>query len=341
MPAGPAIGLLGDVMLGRGVATRLASARPEELWSPRLRALCASLDLVVCNLECCISARGEPTRRMPGKPFFFRGPPSAVDALAALGVRAAGLANNHALDFDEDALADTLAALGAAGIATAGAGRGRDAARRGAVVAAGDLTVGLVAVTDHPAEYAAGPVSWGTAYAPLHRVAPAWLRDELARLRACCDVVIAFPHWGPNMTVRPAEWQRARAAELQDAGADLVAGHSAHVFHGVGWTAAGAVLYDLGDAIDDYMIDPVLRNDLGVLAIWRPRAPAAERLELVGLRLGYAFTGLARGGDADWIAARLRDACAPLGTVVERVGEERFRVTAASLPDRPDGISIE
>jgi poly-gamma-glutamate synthesis protein (capsule biosynthesis protein) len=331
MPAGPAIGLLGDVMLGRGVAARLASTFPEELWSPQLRALCASLDLVVCNLECCISTRGEPTRRIPGKPFFFRGPPSAVDALAALGVRAAGLANNHALDFEEDALADTLALLGAAGIATAGAGRGREAARAGAVVSVGDLTVGFVAFTDHPAAYAAGTASWGTAYAPLHREIPAWLCDELARLRACCDLVIAFPHWGPNMQVRPAAWQRARAAELQDAGADLVAGHSAHVFHGVGWTAAGPVLYDLGDAIDDYMIDPVLRNDLGVLAIWRPCAPAGERLELVGLRLELAFTGLAEDEDADWIAARLTDACTRLGTVVERLGEERFRVTPASL----------
>jgi hypothetical protein len=332
MPAGPAIGLLGDVMLGRGVATRLASARPEELWSPRLRTLCASLDLIVCNLECCISVRGEPTRRIPGKPFFFRGPPSAVDALAALGVRAAGLANNHALDFEEEALADTLALLDAAGVATAGGGRGREAARAGAAVSAGDVTVGLVAFTDHPAAYEAGAASWGTAYAPLHHDAPAWLRDELARLRARCDLVIAFPHWGPNMVVRPAVWQRARAAELQDAGADLVAGHSAHIFHGVGWTAAGPVLYDLGDALDDYVIDPVLRNDLGVLAIWRPCAPAGERLELVGLRLEYAFTRLAEGEDADWIAARLTEACAELGTVVERLGEGRFRVAPASLP---------
>ena len=75
--------------------------------------------------------------------------------------------------------------------------------------------------------------------------------------------------------------------------------------------------------------DPVLRNDLGVLAIWRPYAPAGERLEQVGLRLEHAFTGLAGGEDADWIAARLTDACAQLGAVAERVGEQRFRVAPA------------
>ena len=55
------------------------------------------------------------------------------------------------------------------------------------------------------------------------------------------DVVVAFPHWGPNMTSEPAGWQRARARELVAAGADLVAGHSAHIFHGIEWIGDRAV----------------------------------------------------------------------------------------------------
>jgi len=62
------------------------------------------------------------------------------------------------------------------------------------------------------------------------------------------------------------------------------------------------------------MIDPELRNDLGVLAIWRP--DAEQQLELVGLRLEYCHTRLADGLDADWIAARLQRACRELGTTV-------------------------
>ena len=49
---------------------------------------------------------------------------------------------------------------------------------------------------------------------------------------------------------------------MRAAGATLVAGHSAHVFHGV----ADRVIYDLGDFIDDYATDPALRNDLGLLS---------------------------------------------------------------------------
>ena len=94
-----AIGLLGDVMLGRNVAAALRTRSPEELWDPSLRELTSSLDLVICNLECCLSRRGRPTVRLPGKPFFFRGPPGAVRALSAVGIGAATLANNHALDY--------------------------------------------------------------------------------------------------------------------------------------------------------------------------------------------------------------------------------------------------
>ncbi|HZE05523.1 MAG TPA: CapA family protein, partial [Solirubrobacteraceae bacterium] len=293
--AAVAIGLLGDVMLGRMVGKALQRRPPETLWAPELRELAVSLDLVVCNLECAISARGEPTALIPGKPFFFRGPPVAVRALTAMGVRAAGLANNHALDYGAEALSDTVRLLTASGIAVCGAGGTLQDARRPAVVAAGPVRVGLVAVADHPAEYAAGAAGWGTAFTSLRDGAPAWLREHVAATRVRCDLVIAFPHWGPNMTERPAPWQRRAARELHAAGADLVAGHSAHVFHGVGWSG-GPTLFDLGDALDDYAVDLRLRNDLGLLAIWRPEQDPP--LEVVGLRLEYGRTGLATGTEA-------------------------------------------
>ena len=325
--SGVSIGLLGDVMLGRGVAEALRDHPPEALWDRRLRELAASLDLVVCNLECCLSARGSPTTRVKDKPFFFRAPPAAaIEALRAMRVRAVSLANNHALDYGEDALRDTLDALAAAGIAAAGAGRDTESARRPAHVDAGALRVAVVAVTDHPGEYAAGATRPGVAHANLRRGAPDWLREGIAAARERADLVVAFPHWGPNMSTRPATFQHRLAAGLRAAGADLVAGHSAHVFHGLGWDE-GPVLYDLGDALDDYATDAELRNDLGVLAVWRPGSP--DPIELVGLRLDYCHTRLAAGADADWIARRLERACRALGTHARRAGEQRFLIAPA------------
>jgi poly-gamma-glutamate synthesis protein (capsule biosynthesis protein) len=322
--AGVSIGLLGDVMLGRGVAEALASQPAEALWSPGLRELLRSLDVVVCNLECCISHRGEPTALIAGKPFFFRAPPAAVGALRAINVCAAGVANNHALDYGEQALADTLAVLQAAAIATSGAGLGASAAREPAIVDVQGRRLAVVAVTDHPAPYAAAADRWGVAYAPLSEQPPSSLLDEIASARRHCDLVVAFLHWGPNMTTGPSPWQHRAAHRLRDAGAHLIAGHSAHVFHGVGWHGGGPVLFDLGDALDDYRVDPDLRNDLGLLAVWHPDED--PELELFGLRIERCQTRLADGLDAEWIARRLDVACRELGTVVTRVAEQRFAI---------------
>jgi poly-gamma-glutamate capsule biosynthesis protein CapA/YwtB (metallophosphatase superfamily) len=323
--ASATIALLGDVMLGRAVAGSLDRVAPEDVWSEEVVEIATGCDAVVCNLECCVSARGAPTGRIPGKPFFFRAPPAAIDSLRAIGVSAVGLANNHALDYETEALLDTLDSVRGAGIALTGAGVDKAEARRGVAIDAGDVRLGVVAVSDHPAEFAAGPDAPGIAYAGLRRGAPEWLVKEIARLRAACDAVLAFPHWGPNMTTEPAGWQREVAEQLHEAGADAVGGHSAHVFHGVGRSSHGPTMFDLGDALDDYAVDAALRNDLGLMALWRPGGGDAE-LELIGLALDFCHTRLAAGEEAEWIAARLEASCAELGTEVERVGEQRFAV---------------
>jgi poly-gamma-glutamate capsule biosynthesis protein CapA/YwtB (metallophosphatase superfamily) len=301
------IALGGDTMLGRKVGEALLERPPASVWDPALLAILGEADLVVVNLECCVSERGEPWPA-PGKPFFFRAPPAAVAALAAAGVRAVWLANNHALDFGEIALLDTFDHLDRAGIAWAGAGPDLAQARRGAVIQAGDTRIGLLGFADHPADFAATASTPGIAWADPERLSrhgpPVWLVEEVRRLSATCDVVIVGPHWGPNMRLRPMPHHPAVARALIGAGASLVAGHSAHVVQPLELVDGAPVCYDLGDLLDDYAIDPELRNDLGVLLLFEPD----RRLELVPLRLEYARTGLAAGEDRARLVGRLRAA---------------------------------
>ncbi len=221
------------------------------------------------------------------------------------------LANNHALDFGEEALLDTCRYLAEAGIQWVGAGVDEDEARAGCVLEAGGYRLGVVAFADHPVDFAAGPGRPGIALADLRRgPVPEWIVRRIGALDA--DAVLVTPHWGPNMTPAPVEHVRAAARELVAAGAALVAGHSAHVFHGV----EGHVLYDLGDFLDDYAVSPGLRNDLGLffLVDLDERGPA--RIEAIPLKLDYCRTGLATGEDAEWIHRRFSDACGELGTDV-------------------------
>jgi poly-gamma-glutamate synthesis protein (capsule biosynthesis protein) len=289
------LALAGDTMLGRGVAERLHAEPASSLFAPEVVEAIREADVVVLNLECCISTRGEPWPD-PLKPFFFRAPPSAVDALALLGVDCVTLANNHALDFGPQALLDTFEHLAAAGIAWVGAGEDEASARRPAVIAGpGGFRLAVLGATDHPRDYAAGPGRPGVAYADLRTGTPPWLLEAVGEADA--DAVLVTPHWGPNMETEPRPHVRDAAAALLRAGATLVAGHSAHVFHGVD----GPVLYDLGDFVDDYRVDPQLRNDLGLLFVVTLDARGPRRLEALPLKLDYCHTRAATGADAAWI----------------------------------------
>lgn len=307
------LALAGDTMLGRKVAERLAVVPPTALFAEEVVAAAHEADLFVLNLECAISDRGERWRD-PFKPFFFRTPPVATEVLQHLGVGCVTLANNHALDFGSDALVDTFRHLEAAGIAWVGAGADETAARAPAILQRGAVRVGIVGVTDHPQDYAAGPARPGVAYADLRHGPPAWLLDTVRGLDA--DIAVVSPHWGPNMVAEPVVHVRAAAAALRTAGATLVAGHSAHVFHGV----ADRVLYDLGDFIDDYARDPELRNDLGLLFLVTFDGGTPTRLEAIPLALDYCYTRLADTDESAWISKRFRRACAALGTDVAEEG---------------------
>src|SRR5438128_11933310 len=111
------------------------------------------------------------------------------------------------------------------------------------------------------------------------------------------------------MVAEPRPYVHRAATALVDAGATLVAGHSAHVFHGL----APRVLYDLGDFLDDYRVDRKLRNDLGLLSLVDL---AGDRLEAVPLKLEFTHTRLATGDDSAWITRRLTEACAAFRTQV-------------------------
>lgn len=300
------LALAGDTMLGRGVAAAL-SPDPAAVVADPVASAMRECDLCILNLECCISTHGRPWPA-PHKPFFFRAPPRAVELLAHLGVDCVTLANNHALDYGEEALLDTFDHLRAAGIAWVGAGADIEAARAPRLLDAGGMRLGIVAFSDHPAEYAAAQGRAGIAYAAGPGAQP-WVDGAIAAVRRSSDAVLVTPHWGPNMTTEPTPRVRAAAAGLLKAGATLVAGHSAHVFHGMG----EAILYDLGDFLDDYATHPVLRNDLGLLWLIELDNSGPRRVEGLPLKLDYCHTRLAEGDDAAWIEQRLRRASETLG----------------------------
>jgi poly-gamma-glutamate capsule biosynthesis protein CapA/YwtB (metallophosphatase superfamily) len=325
------IALAGDAMLGRGVGARIALDGPGSLFSSEVKEWFAAADLALLNLECCVSDRGRPWEA-PGKRFHFRAPPQAAGVLAGLGIDCVNLANNHVLDFGYAALSDTLRTLSAAGIAATGAGADIGQARTPVLLEAGGLRVAVLGFTDHPPGFAAGPGVPGVAYAELGGGVPHWLTDQVRSLAVSNEVVVVLAHWGVAMAARPLPHIRLAAHALVDAGATLVAGHSAHVLQGV----AGPVLYDIGDLINDYPLDPAARNDLGLAFLVTFGAQGLQRAEALPLKLEYAHTRAASAGERAVILDRARAACAPFGT---EVAEEDGRLVFSPGAGRHGGVS--
>jgi poly-gamma-glutamate capsule biosynthesis protein CapA/YwtB (metallophosphatase superfamily) len=317
------LALTGDVMLGRGVADVLDDhMRPEAPWGDVMPLLDAA-DLRIINLECAITEYERPWTRTP-KVFHFRAKPSAVETLRKARIDACSLANNHTLDFEEQGLLDTLEHLDAAGIRHAGAGRNREEAADPAILTVpADHTsqVALLAFTDNEPPFAASIDRPGTNYLPvsskpdvLRRVerAVSYVRDMGA------DTVIFSNHWGPNMVQRPKETFRSFARAVIDRGVDIYYGHSAHVFQGVEIYRSKPILYDTGDFVDDYAVDPKMRNDWSFLFRVSVEGGTFERLDLTPVKLSYAQVDLATGDEREIILDRMERLSAELDTVFAR-----------------------
>ncbi|SEH18130.1 poly-gamma-glutamate synthesis protein (capsule biosynthesis protein) [Natronorubrum sediminis] len=319
------IGLTGDVMLGRLVNERQQGRPPAAVWGTLLDRL-RSCDGLFINLECCLSRRGNPWQRTY-RPFHFRADPDwAILALERAGVDGCALANNHVLDFEVEALLDTLDELDAADIAHAGCGRTLDEALDPAVVTIGDLTIAFVSFTDNVIEYAADETSPGTAYIEMDATNDTTrntVQEVLELTRAeSPDLVITSLHWGPNMAESPPDSFEQFGRWLLDEGVDVIHGHSAHVFHGIEVHDGKPILYDTGDFVDDYAIDNHLRNDRSFL--FELSVTGDGRVSEIRLQPTEICDDAVHEASPDaaaWSRDRMRSLSDAFGTTFERDGE--------------------
>jgi poly-gamma-glutamate capsule biosynthesis protein CapA/YwtB (metallophosphatase superfamily) len=357
----------GDVMLGRGVDQILAHPGDPEVREPYLRdargyvrlaeaangpiprpvdwswpwgevlALLdeAAPDVRLINLETTITADGQFAER---KPVCYRMHPDNLPVLTALRPDVCALANNHILDFGDQGLTDTVAALTRAGTQGAGAGADLPAARRPAVVNAhGEhrVLVGSVAMKS-----AGVPESWAA-----HRDRPGvWLirdpsqRDAANDVAAGVlahkrdgDVAIVSVHWGSNWGYAIAPSEIAFAHRLIDAGIDIVHGHSSHHPRPVEIYRGKPILYGCGDVIDDYEGiggHESFRADLRLLYLTHTDPVSGEltSLQMIPLRVRRMRLERAAQTDAEWLRTTIEHTSRRFGTRVAARPDELLEV---------------
>jgi poly-gamma-glutamate synthesis protein (capsule biosynthesis protein) len=119
------------------------------------------------------------------------------------------------------------------------------------------------------------------------------------------------------MLSRPsAEFQRFARATI-DAGADLYLGHSAHVLQGIEVYRGKPIFYDAGDFVDDYAVDPELRNDRSALILCDLGVTGVKAVCLLPTLIDDCQVNLATGDDFAAVATRLQRLSAESGTRLE------------------------
>jgi len=309
--------LVGDVMLGRAVNDALRLVRPEYPWGDTLPFF-READWRFCNLECVISDRGVPWRATP-KAFHFRSDAKNIAVLTAAGIDAVSLANNHTLDYGYNALHEMLEVLDTKHIKHAGAGPNHSRAFEPALSNVRGMTISLFALTDNEPQWEATSDRAGLAYVPID-VADERAQEFFAMIGAAKHEgtgVIISAHWGPNWGYEPPKAHIRFAHRLIDEGADVIFGHSGHVFRGIELYRARPIIYCAGNFIDDYAVDEFERNDESfIFAIDLDNDARPHSIRLSPTTIGDRQARTA-GVRARSIAARMQDLCANLNTLAK------------------------
>lgn len=303
-----------------GVPNRTGAllADPATAFGPVAEVLSAA-DVAMLNLETAVTERGTPEP----KSFLFRAPPAAFEAVRAAGVDVVSLANNHALDYGREGLADTLAHGAEAGVPVVGAGEDAAAAYAPWVAEVSGVRVaylGFSQVWELWESWRAGEREAGLAYAMDVELAVAAVRAA----REAADVVVVYVHWGEEGNECPVGEMTELARELVAAGADLLVGTHAHLMLGGGWLDDAYVQYGLGNFL--WWRDHRFSNDTGVLWVTL-RGPEIESVELrpavISERTGQPIP--AKGNEADRITRKYADLRACTGLAERPAGEVTVR----------------
>lgn len=283
------------------------------------------------NLETAVTRRGRPEP----KGINYRMTPENFPLLRAAGINCCGLANNHVLDWGETGLRDTLDTLAAHGMPWAGAGLDRAAAEAPAILplpGGRRLLVFAFGLPDSgiPAWWAAGAHQPGVARLDdLADASLAHVSDLVRAARRAGDRVLVSLHWGDNWGFAvPAAQRRFAHGLIEQAGVDLVHGHSSHHVKGIEVHRGRLILYGCGDRLNDYEgIEgrELFRAELGLLYFARLHDDGRlQALELVPTRLRRLRLERASGADSRWLYDTLARECGDLGCGVRAQDDGRL-----------------
>ncbi|MFP4102930.1 CapA family protein [Coleofasciculus sp.] len=215
-----------------------------------------SPDLRLINLETSITKSDEYWQ---DKLIHYRMHPDNSPCLTAAHIDYCSLANNHVIDWGYAGLQETLDTLTKLNIKSAGAGHNLKEAAAPAVMEVEGK--GRVIVFSLGFQTSGIPLSWAATDEKLgvNRLTDVSdqtileIKENVRYVKRPRDIVVASIHWGGNWGYQVPSEQRAFAHKLIDqAGVDIIHGHSSHHVKGIEVYRQKLILYGCGDLLTDY-----------------------------------------------------------------------------------------
>lgn len=256
-------------------------------------------DIAMANLECAVLDRATTklefsTRSGPSLSFTT----AEFDVVSAHGTRQfdfLATACNHSLDFGEEGVDTTIAALRERRIAFNGTNASEDEAARAAVVERNGIRVGVIAHTfglnglrppaKRPRIVNRTALNSAPESADLSQIAEqiAWCR------RNDIDFIVAHLHWGLEHEFYPRPEQVSMAHRLAEMGVDTIIGHHPHVIQPVEYYRTERdpdrvvpIYYSLGNLVNGFSADYLCRGLVARLELVKGRTGAGEQRTYLG-----------------------------------------------------------
>lgn len=271
-------------------------------------------DVRIINLETSVTRSADYWR---DKGINYRMHPANIGCITSAGIDCCVLANNHVLDWGYEGLKESLKTLGQAGLKWVGAGASlAEAATPALLEVAGK---GRVIVISAGLESSGIPTAWaakgkraGVNLLPdLSSETVRRIGEAVQALKGPRDIVVFSIHWGGNWGYQIPDEHTLFAHRLIDnAGVDVVHGHSSHHALAIEIYRERPIIYGCGDLINDY--EGIggyesYRGDLSLL-YFLDIDPASGRLiglELIPLQIRQFSLHHASSQDGLWLRDRL------------------------------------
>lgn len=212
-------------------------------------------DVKIINLETSVTKNDDYWK---GKGINYRMSPDNIEVLTAAGIDHVSLSNNHILDWGYGGLVETVEVLQKSGIKYSGAGRNIAEASKPSITQINDTRIVVLSVGSSdsgiPPEWIAGGKKPGVnLLRDYSDESIETIKKQLGNVVIPEDIVVISIHWGGNWGYNiPSKHIEFAHRLIDEAGVDIIHGHSSHHPKGIEFYKGKPVIYGAGDFLNDY-----------------------------------------------------------------------------------------